>query len=178
MGRIWQRAMERAGLGEVAERALTGGGLDAPDLARLRSAELLLVGSLADAVRKKHRGVEVRVLTPERARQERGLVRVEPDVSAAALTGEEALREVALARLATPAARSIGVCFEELGLHLAQVALIFGADLWWGELGGKRTLPLLDGPAARRREIEGLLTRAGRSVRWDDAASVSLAGHS
>jgi 2-iminoacetate synthase ThiH len=178
MGRIWQQAMERAGLGEIAERALTGSGLDAADLERLRSSELLLVGSLADAVRKKHRGAEVRVLTPERARQERGLLRVEPALGATGLTGEEALREVALARLAHSATRSIGVSFDDIGLHLAQVALIFGADLWWGELGGKRTLPLLDGAAARRREIEGLLSRAGRSVRWDEAEAVSLAGHS
>lgn len=179
MGRIWQQALEQAGLGDVAARALEGKGLGAADLARLEGAELLLVGSLADAVRHAHRGPEVRVLTPERARVERALVRVEPDLSADGLTGEEALRHVALARLAAPGSRSVGVGFDALGLQLAQVALIFGADLWWGELGGKRTLPLLDGPAARRREIDGLLARAGRSARWElDAPVVNLAGHS
>jgi len=46
------------------------------------------------------------------------------------------------------------------------------------DLGGKRTLPLADSPAARREEIAGLLLRAGRRVRFadDNEQGVSLQG--
>jgi hypothetical protein len=34
----------------------------------------------------------------------------------------------------------------------------------YGDLGGKRTLPLIDGPDARRTELTGLIERSGRKV--------------
>ena len=69
---------------------------------------------------------------------------------------------------------AIAVNVEQVGLQLAQVALAFGADALVGDLGGKRTLPLLDGPVARQKELTGLLERAGRSVRFIEAAAAQM----
>ena len=75
---------------------------------------------------------------------------------------------VALARLCAAADKSIAVSYEQIGIELAQTALAFGADALIGDLSTKRTLPLLDGPAARREEITGLIERAGRKARFVD----------
>lgn len=177
MGRLWAQAIERAGLSELAQRALSGRGLDARDLERVRAADVLLVAGLADAVRERHRGDEVRLLTPDAARQQPDLVRLQLDAGRPdGPTGQQILLEIALARLTTPADRSLGVSLEQLGLELAQTALAFGADALIGDLASKRTLPLLDGPAARREEIAGLVRRAGRRVRFIEAAGASLQG--
>lgn len=87
-------------------------------------------------------------------------------------TGADVLRELALLRLATSPEQSIAVSIDALGLELAQTALLFGADMLFGELEGKRTLPLLDGPAARRVEIEGLVARSGRRAHFIDAVEL------
>lgn len=176
MGRLLIQAIERAGLSELAERALVGAGLAAGDLARLRRADLLVVAGLADELRRRHRGDEVRLLSAEAARREPDLVRPSlPALSAAGATGQELLLEVALARLAAPRDRGIAIGFEETGLELAQVALAFGAEALFGDLGSKRTLPLLDGEAARREELKGLIERAGRRVRVvEDARSSAV----
>jgi hypothetical protein len=171
MGRLWMRAIERAGLSALAERALQGRGLDPADLAVVRESDVLLVAGLADAVRERHRGDEVRLVAPDQARQQPDLVRLQLDAGRAdGPTGQELLFEIALARLAQPAERAIGVALDQLGLELAQTALAFGADTLIADLGSKRTLPLLDGAAARREEITGLLLRAGRRVRFSDEA--------
>lgn len=169
MGRFLNRALARAGLTDLAERALSGVGLDEQALARLQGADVLVIAGLADAVRARHRGDEVRIMTHEAARRDAGLVRLNlGSGSGDGPTGEELLRQVALARLARPAEQAIGVSFEQVGLGLAQVALAFGADVLIGDLRAQRTLPLLDGPVARRTEITGLVERTGRRVRFVD----------
>lgn len=179
MGRMLERALEAAGLNDVAERALAGAGLGSDDLERLRKADVLLVAGLADAVRAAHRGDEVRVMVPAAARSAGDVRRLDLDARRAeGPTGQEALLEVALARLATPVARGIGVSFEQLGLELAQTALLFGADVLWGDLSTRKTLPLLDGAPARREELQGLVERAGRRVRWVDGAPARMEGRS
>ena len=179
MGRLLDRAIEQAGLSELKERALAGHGLGREDLERMRGADTLLLAGLADAVRDAHRGDEVRLLGSEAARRTPDLVRLDLDAGRAdGPTGEELLREVALARLATPCGHGIGVSFERLGLELAQTALAFGADALFGDLGQKRVLPLLDGPAARRLELTGLIERGGRRVRWVDAQAASVSAES
>src|SRR5436190_13230034 len=141
MGRLLSHAIEEAGLGDIAARALEGQGLCAADLARLREADVLLVAGLADLVRERHRGNEVRLLGNEAARREHDLVRVELDAGGASgPTGQELLKRIALARLAAPASQGIAVGFEQIGLELAQTALAFGADALFGDLGTKRTL--------------------------------------
>jgi hypothetical protein len=165
IGRLLGQALEQAGLQALAGRALRGAGLPAQDIALLERAELLIVAGLADVVRGQHRGDAVRLLGNAEARAEPDLVRLQLDAGRAdGPTGEELLRQVALARLATPCERAIGVSFEQLGLELAQTALAFGADALIGDLESKRTLPLLAGQAARRQEIEGLIARSGRVV--------------
>jgi 2-iminoacetate synthase ThiH len=169
MGRLLLRAIEQAGLSELAERALRGGGLQQQDIARLVRADVLIVAGLADAVRERHRGDEVRLLGTEAARREPDLVRL--DLSAGdgdGPTGQELLLQVALARLATPSDQAIGLSWDQVGLELAQTALAFGADVLWGDVAHKRLLPVLEGAAARREEISALIERAGRRARWVD----------
>jgi 2-iminoacetate synthase ThiH len=173
IGRQLQKALDRAGLTELAARALSGQGLGPADIAALERADLLVLAGLADAVRRQHRGDEVRMFGGMPARREPQLVRLTLESGHAdGPTGAELLREVALARLRTPGDQSVGVNYEQLGLELAQVALTFGADALIGDLESKRTLPLLSGSAARRQEITGLIERAGRRVKWIDAQPV------
>jgi hypothetical protein len=179
MGRLWQRAVVRAGISELGERALAGGGLSPEEVERLRSEDVLIVAGLADAVRERFFGAEVRVLSNEVARREPALSR--PSImlpSPEGATGQEVLLEIALARLATPAQQGLCVSFDALGLQLAQVALSFGADALCGDLGGKRVLPLLEGAAARRVELQGLIERVGRSVRFVDPEPLPLESRS
>jgi len=179
MGRLWQRAVEHAGLSELAQRALAGAGLSPADIAHLRTQDLLIVAGLADAVRARHRGDEVRVFGHDAVRREPMLVRPSLDAGRAdGPTGHEVLFEIALTRLATPCEYGLCVSFEQLGLELAQTALAFGADALTGDLGSKRTLPLLEGAAARRVELQGLIERAGRSVRFVEAQPVALESRS
>jgi hypothetical protein len=173
MGGVFARAIEAAGLSECRTRALAGSGLDQPEIERLRRADLLLVAALADQVRAQFRGDEVRIVARSRLNEPHLAVF---DLSAAddGPTGADVLREIALLRLATPAKDSVAVSIDALGLELAQTALLFGADVLFGDLAGKRTLPLLEGPAARRRELQGLVERSGRRARFaDESAAVA-----
>jgi hypothetical protein len=146
---------------------LAGAGLPAAEIERLRSADLLLVAGLADQARERFRGDDVRIVT----RPEAGAAKLaifDATTEQQGPTGADVLREIALLRLATPADVSVAVSFEALGLELAQTALLFGADVLIGDLAGKRTLPLLDGPSARKRELAGLIERSGRRARFSD----------
>jgi hypothetical protein len=171
MGRVFSKAIEAAGLAECQAAALLGAGLPAAQIERLRGADLLLVAGLADLVRSQFRGDDVRIVPKARLREPTS-VSFDAATSQDGPTGADVLREIALLRLATPADQSVAVSFDALGLELAQTALLFGADTLFGELAGKRTLPLLDGPAARRREIAGLVERSGRRARFADEHEV------
>jgi 2-iminoacetate synthase ThiH len=174
-----ERGLAQAGLSELAARVLRGQGLAPADMAQLEHADLLLISGLADSVRKAHRGDEVRLLGSSAAARATDLVRLNLDAGRSdGPTGEELLRRVALTRLATPAAQGIAVGFDQIGLELAQTALCFGADALFGELDGKRTLPLLGTQQARRREIEGLIERSGRRAVWIEAQSVAAESRS
>jgi len=164
MGRVLSRALEAAGLAELAGQLLSGDALTAEQLVRVGDVDLLLVAGLADTVRARFHGDEVQILS-SRELQGGGRVLFDQTVTAAGATGAELLRELALLRLTTPGNVSVAVSLETLGLELAQTALVFGADTLVGDLGSSRTLPLLDGPTARRRELEGLVARSGRRVR-------------
>jgi 2-iminoacetate synthase ThiH len=169
MGRLLDAAIDRAGISDIAERALRGETLTEADMARLRAADVLVVAGLADAVRARHRGEAVRMFGAESARRAGDVLRVElAGGGAEGKTGQELLVQLALARLGAPADKSVAVSYEQIGLKLAQTALAFGADALIGDLSSKRTLPLLDGPAARRQEITGLIERAGRTVVFMD----------
>lgn len=168
MAGILNRALQQAGLSAIAARVLRGDGLADADLQAVHAADVLLLAGLADAVRVQFHGDEVRVLPRQVALREPELVRLGCDV-AGELTGQELLQRVALCRLTTPGAQSIAVDVEQYGLQLAQVALSFGANALFGEFGNTRGLALLDGPQARKTELAGLIARAGRRARFDEA---------
>ena len=172
MGRVLSRALEAAGLADLQTRVLSGAPLDARELARLRDADLLLLAGLADRMRAYFRGDEVRVLKKSQAR-EAGLVEFTQAPSPDGETGADVLRELCLLRLSTAPSTSIAVSMETLGLELAQTALLFGADTLIGDLHSERTLPLLEGAAARRLEVEGLVARSGRRARFADEPELS-----
>jgi 2-iminoacetate synthase ThiH len=162
MGSMLTRAIDEAGFAATAQRVLAGQTLDASELERLRQADLLVVAGLADLARQRHHGDRVRLLANPNPCDASLRVFEVPDDPAH--TGADLLRDIALTRLQTPSERSIAVSLDALGVELAQTALVFGADVLFGDLAGKRTLPLIDGPDARRVELTGLIERSGRSV--------------
>jgi len=171
MGKVFSRALERAGLTDLHSRALSGESLTRAELLRLEAADLLLVAGLADAMRARFRGDEVRFVRASSAR-ELDLIVFKGVASEHGATGAEVLRELALLRLSTKPSTGIAVSVEALGLELAQTALLFGADTLIGDLSNARTLPLLDGAAARQRELAGLVARSGRRVTFAEPEPV------
>jgi 2-iminoacetate synthase ThiH len=172
MGRLFSRAIETAGLADCQARVRSGAGLPEAEIARLRAADLLLVAGLADEARAQFRGDDVRIVSRAHDRDKLALFDVTTDPHGP--TGADVLREIALLRLATPADVSVAVSFDALGLELAQTALLFGADVLLGDLAGKRTLPLLDGPVARKKELAGLVERSGRRPHFEGDAEPSV----
>ena len=170
MGRVFSRVLAEAGLSDLQARVLSGQPLEPAELQQLAAADLLLVAGLADAMRAHFHGDDVQVL--------RGSARdvrlFEGTTSEHGATGAELLRELALLRLRTPARTRIAVSVEQIGIELAQTALLFGADTLIADLTSARTLPLLDGAGARRRELEGLVARSGRRLRFGDVEPEQL----
>jgi 2-iminoacetate synthase ThiH len=183
MSALVDRAIEAAGLGDVvdARRAET---LSAAYAARLRAADLLALGALADKVRADECGPDVFIYTSDLPPPE-GLVGarsagdgplvVLPE-RGSALTGLELLREVAVARICGRRGTRLRVDWTACGLELAQVALGFGADELAGRISNKRGLPLGDGEllgvgkksrhelaeVVKRKELAEVVRRAGR----------------
>jgi hypothetical protein len=176
------RAIDAAGLGDVLAARREGRVPD--DLAlRLSGADLLVLGALADAVRREEVGEAVRVYT-EDPRSEPG----RPVRTMGELTGLELLREVATSRITGPHGVSIRVDWTSCGLELAQVALGFGANELNGRLVNKRGLPIAEGELGgvgkksrrelasllKRKELAGFIERAGRvAVFVDEGGSAS-----
>jgi hypothetical protein len=131
----------------------------------VQNEDLLVIGALADAVRKEEVGDEVKIHTsgaPE------GLVLVRG-------SGLELLRATALARIRSTRGARIGVDWSECGFEIAQVALGFGASELVGPIQNKRGLPIADDATRKikgqgmvaekllkKKEIEGLVTRCRR----------------
>jgi hypothetical protein len=160
------RAIDEAGFSETRRRILEGQAVSPAELDRLRDADLLVVAGLADLVRAQFRGDEVRLIANANPSRDPALCvfRGAADSGEGPTTGADLLRNIALTRLQIPADQALAVSLDELGVELAQTALVFGADVLYGDLGGKRTLPLIDGPDARRTELTGLIERSGRKV--------------
>jgi hypothetical protein len=166
------RAIESAGLGDVLQ-ARRSGPLDEPAKTRLRAADLLALGALADRVRTEEVGAEVRIYTSERLDLD-GVVAL--PVDDAELTGLELLREVAVARVAGSPGARVRVDWTRTGLELAQVALGFGANELAGRMASKRGLPIAEGEllgvgkksrrelaqVVKRKELAAFVRRAGR----------------
>jgi 2-iminoacetate synthase ThiH len=166
-----RRALARAGLLDVAERVLAGEVLAEADLATCRAADVLAVAALADLVRERRQGDDV-VLIDLGAGADPGLEHVawaRPALGTTdGPTGLEALREVALVRLATPAERPVAVSFDALGEGLAQAALTFGASVLVGTMTRRSALPMAQDAesATKKAELLGRVERAGRRARW------------
>jgi hypothetical protein len=189
------RAIDAAGLAGVlaARRAGRAGDID---VARLRDADLLALGALADRVRADEVGE--RVLIDTRAEPsptadagdvgDGGAAMVVIPPEGRELTGLELLREVAVARITGPRGARIRVDWTRCGLELAQIALGFGASELAGRIADKRGLPLAEGAKlgvvgkksrledadlVKRRELEGFVRRAGRTPHFDDGPAAS-----
>jgi 2-iminoacetate synthase ThiH len=171
MGTMLTRAIDEAGFAGVRDRVLAGEALSPSELERLRDADLLVVAGLADLVRKQFRGDDVRLIANAATPRDPALcVFAAATESAGDVTGADLLRKIALTRLRISSDQALAVSLDELGVELAQTALVFGADVLFGDLGGKRTLPLVDGPDARRTELTGLIERSGRRVVFEPIA--------
>jgi hypothetical protein len=173
------RAIDAAGLASVLASRKTGRVGESETL-RLRTADLLALGALADRVRAEEVGADVRIYTGE--------VLEAPDAvvlpaEGRELTGLELLREVAIARITGPRGVRVRVDWTRSGLELAQVALGFGANELEGRIANKRGLPMAEGEKlgvlgkqsrleaaelVKRKEIEGFVRRAGRTPRFDE----------
>jgi hypothetical protein len=167
------RALDAAGLTSVLLARRAGRVGEVP-VARLRDADLLALGALADRIRAEEVGDEVRIYLREPPDDDERVVVVPGEASDA--TGLELLRDVAIARVLGPRAARVRVDWARCGLELAQVALGFGADELVGRVASKRGLPLAEGellgvgkrsallPAevVKRNELAGFVVRAGR----------------
>jgi hypothetical protein len=175
MSAFVEMAIAEAGLGTVLE-ARQRGALSELDVARLREADLLALGALADRIRTQEVGHVVRILTGDDPETGSDGLRVMPPPGNPGLTGLELLREVAVARVTSPPGTRIRVDFDVCGLELSQIALGFGADELKGRIANKRGLPFAEGELAgvgkksrlesavvvKEREIAGFVRRAGR----------------
>jgi hypothetical protein len=126
-----ERALLREGLLDVLEARRTGADVRAFER-RLRDADLLALGALADAIRRDEVGPEVRVhlgASPKHALATRGL---------------DVLRDVAIARVLGAKGASVCVDFGATGLEIAQVALGFGANELAGPIANRRGLPIAE----------------------------------
>jgi hypothetical protein len=173
MTSLVDRAIEAAGFGGIAAARRAGTSIEAY-LPRLRAADLLVLGALADRIRAAEVGPEVRIYAGEAPAGEARVVVLPPED--ATLAGLDLLREVAVARVAGPLGAHVRVDWSRCGLELAQVALGFGADELVGLIATKRGLPIADGTltgvgkksrhelldVVKRRELAQCVERGGR----------------
>lgn len=175
-------ALERGGLADVlaARRARDFAALAAAE-PRLQAADLLLLGALADVIRKEEVGDEVRVLT--------NVQNAHDGVTTHEERGLDLLRAVAVARITGPKGAAVRVDWARCGLEIAQVALGFGANELTGPLASKRGLPIAEDATTKvkgqgmvlvqllkTRELAGLLRRAGREPVFVGADGSPVAG--
>lgn len=169
MTRFVEEAIGRAGLGPVLASRRIG---DVEGVRRmldkLRSADLLPLGALADIVRAEEIGDVVRIHT--------AATPSERDVSWIEATSElDVVRAIAIARITAPRGGRVGVDWSRHGLELAQVGLGFGASDLRGPITRKSGLPIyeneakkvkgqgmVDLSALKKREIALLVQHAGR----------------
>lgn len=174
MSRIVSLAIERAGLGPVAEARRSGASLE-PYRALLETADLLALGALADELRRNDVGDDVRVQVGETT--DDGVITLP---LAERPHGDDAglhlLRDTATARILAPRGATVRVSWADVGIEIALVALGFGANELAGRISNRRGLPLVDGakvgwgkrstyvPAelAKKQELSGHIRQAGR----------------
>ena len=199
MSQLVERAIDAAGLGSVLAARREGASMDA-HVARLRAADLLALGALADQVRVEEVGAHVGIHTSapgvDSSAPSTGDTSARADVvvlprDGQELTGLELLREVAVARVTGPRGVHVRIDWTRCGLELAQVALGFGADELVGFIATKRGLPIADGELSgggkkskrelaqvvKRKELAACVQRGGRVavfVRADGTVETAL----
>ncbi len=159
-----ERVLLREGLLEVLEARRAGVSIGPALERRLRDADLLALGALADLVRRDEVGDVVRLHI--------GGAQMSDALRA---TGLELLRDVAALRLTGPHAARVCVDFGATGLEIAQVALGFGASELQGPIANRRGLPIADDAqkkvkgkgmvalkAIKQEELATIIRRAGR----------------
>jgi 2-iminoacetate synthase ThiH len=183
-----ERAIDAAGLGDFIA-ARRQGELTAAHAERLRSADLLALGALADRIRTDEVGADVVIYTADPPATDAPLV-VLPKAGSG-LTGLDLLREVAIARVCGPRRLGVRVDWSICGLELAQVALGFGADELSGRIVNKRGLPLGEGELlgvgkksrheaadlVKRKELAEAVRRSGRNPVFVGADGKRVAAH-
>lgn len=168
-----ERALRDAGLDVVLEARRAGRDLAAFE-PKLREADILVLGALADCVRREEVGDGVRI-DVERAATD-GAIVVHPRAIETAQRGITYLRDVAMARILAAKGARIVVDWTEIGLHLAEVALSFGASEVAGAIVNKRGLPIAEDQtkkvkgegmvsvaALKKKELAEIIRRTGRS---------------
>lgn len=174
MSRFVENAIARAGLLPVLT-ARRAGDVESvrATIASWRSSDLMALGAVADLVRGEESGDEVRIYDVHDAG---GASEALDVLWIEGMTSElDVLRELAIARLTSPAGARIGIDWGRYGLELAQVALGFGATDLRGPVTRKSGLPILDDEAKKvkgqgmvdlkslqRQEIASLMRYAGR----------------
>jgi hypothetical protein len=184
MSKLVERAIDAAGLGPVLAARRDGGSMEG-HVARLRAADLLALGALADRVRAEDVGADVRIYTEAPLRGDVGAPSSEETGAPAVvvlpregqeLTGLDLLREVAIARITASRGAHVRIDWSRCGLELAQVALGFGADELLGFIATKRGLPIADdelvgvgkkskrelAQVVKRKELASYVVRGGR----------------
>lgn len=173
MSKLVERAIDAAGLGSVLAARRESASMD-PYVARLRAADLLALGALADRVRVEEVGDDVRIYTGAPPDDGPDVIVLPRDDQE--LTGLDLLREVAVARITGPRGAHVRIDWGRCGLELAQVALGFGASELAGFIATKRGLPIADGELSgvgkkskrelaqvvKRKELAACVERGGR----------------
>jgi 2-iminoacetate synthase ThiH len=188
MSALVEQAIASSGLAPVLA-ARREGTLDEAAVGRVRGADLLALGALADRVRAEEVGDDVRIYTRDEGDGDDGVivlprsagagvgVGASAGAGAGELTGLELLREVALTRVTAARGARVRVDWSRCGLELAQVALGFGANELVGHIANKRGLPMAEDEtlgvgkkstreaahAVKRKELAGFVRRAGRT---------------
>lgn len=161
IGAFVRDALVAAGLSDCVARIERGVGLDDGDLALLRRAPLPALAALGDAVRLRARGDEVRLIADGSVTGQRPVVFAEGTDA-----GPEQLRNIAFARLATPASVSIGVR-ADAGLSFVEAALCFGADAVVLADSTPRSLPVFEDGGTLAHQLEQVVRRCDRRARWE-----------
>jgi hypothetical protein len=153
---LTERALLREGLLDVLEARSSGADLR-PFERRLRDADLLALGALADAIRREEVGSVVRVhlgSAPEGTIAAKGL---------------DVLREVAIARVLGEKGARVCVDFGASGLEIAQVALGFGASELCGPIANRRGLPIADDA---KKKVKGKGMVALRALQQEELLTI------
>jgi hypothetical protein len=163
MSQLIDRTLEAADLASVLG-ARHVGALERIDVEKLRTADLLALGALADRVRADEVGDGVRVFVEGGAPGYEAFASFPASESKETMTGLELLRAVAIARITGPRGANIRVDWTRCGLEMAQVAIGFGANELAGRVATKRGLPIADDATARVWRSQTVVENTGRGT--------------